>query len=124
MAWKSNLIYVSAGILVGVALTLYMREPEYIKVDKIHNRDRVITKIVERPDGSKTTEIIKDSSKTEIHREVKSLKKDWTVGVISSVTGPVPAYGVMVSRRIIGDIFVGGYVKTDLEAGLTITYTF
>jgi hypothetical protein len=121
---KTKLTYALVGMLAGFLLTAYYKESNVIEVDKIQERERVVTRIVERPDGSKTTEIIKETDKTETHLSKKSAKKDWLVGVTSSLNENTPNYGVQVSRRVILDLYVGGYAKTDGELGVIVTYSF
>lgn len=121
--YNAKFICVMVGVAIGALLVYFYKESNVIEVDKIQERERVVTRIVERPDGSKTTEIIKDSTKTEQHLK-KASKKDWTVGVSSSINERVPIYGVQVSRRIIFDLNVGAYAKTDGELGVMVSYSF
>jgi hypothetical protein len=123
-AWKPRLICLLAGVLLGSALVLRFKEPQIVTVDKIQNRVRVVTRIDQRPDGSKTTVITKDSAKTEMHLTSKPVKKDWIVGATSSLLEPVPVFTLQVSRRILGDIYLGVYARTDREFGLGLTFQF
>lgn len=123
MSWKAKLKFALAGIVIGGALVFYYKESNIISVDKVVNRDRVVTRIVERP-GQKITEIIKDSTKIVEHLENKSPKKDWTVGVTSTLNETVPVYGIQVSRRIIFDLSVGVFATTEGSLGALVQYSF
>jgi co-chaperonin GroES (HSP10) len=85
-------------------------------------KERIVTRIVERKDGTKETVIVDDrssKSKTNI-----SKVKNWGVSVGTSLTEKAPIYSISVDRKILGDFYIGGYAKTDSEVGVFIRYTF
>ncbi len=99
-------------------------------VTEVQERVRVVTRIIERPDGTKET-IIDEKRDTDTNiiseKESKPATSDWRVGVAASVpdvftTGA--AYTLNVERRILGDIYLGGYARTDKEFGVIISYSF
>ena len=103
-------------------------------VEKIvtQERRRVVTKVEEKPDGSKTTTIVEQSetkkdSKLQLSDISTPVKKNWIVGItggarLDQINQPI--YGAQVSRRIIGKLYVGGYARTDQELGLIIQFQF
>jgi hypothetical protein len=123
----------AVGFAIGVMLCLIIgmfvpKEKEIKEVVKYKERVRVVKRIVERPDGTKETTEITDSEKNFLKdKELKvSYKKDWNIGVgrsIYSRNNP-DSYTVMIQRRILGDLHIGVYGRTDLEVGALISYSF
>lgn len=75
-------------------------------------------------DGSKETIYIEEERK-EISRDVKKtpIKKDWIVGLSTKLPFQ-ETYTLSVDRRIIGNIYVGGYGSTDAEFGVSLRLLF
>ena len=165
-----------AGFLVAWLLFRSDKKVEYreqIKiqyVDKVEYKDRivekvaedvsssrqqnvrVITKYIERPDGTKemTKEEVSDtrdtdSSKTtidktqdtEAKREVVVQKevqiekvetpvvKDWHLSASAGLTtSAVPLYGAQVERRILGPVFVGLRADTNPSGSIVLGFDF
>lgn len=116
-------------LAIGAGIGTYFDAKHTIE-EKIVYKDRVKTEIKEvikeAPDGTKITErtIYKDEKKdTKIaKKEGIPVKKDWAVGVKYDLL-PVgePVWTAEVQRRILGDIYVGAYGRTDGVAGVSIT---
>lgn len=125
MNYKQKLLFSTiSGIALGVVLTLYYLKPETIKVTKTQETERVFTRIVERPDGSKVTEITKATNKKKEASTVSTRKNDYIVGVSSSLNNAVPVQSLYLQRRIILDLYAGVYIRTDSEIGFIISYSF
>jgi len=120
---------VYAGILAGVWFLGYsMRpEPEVKIVEKIVKQKEIVEKIriIESPDGTKTTIIdrrSKEKSKSELKKHIIPSKKDWIVGVGKHISKDV--YSISVSRRVLGDIYVGGEYNTGQGVLVHLAVTF
>jgi len=103
------------GIMIG-----YSQKKQNV-VSKVRERVRVDTIIVEQPDGTKIT-TIKELRDTERLTITESYRPNWNVGVSSTITDGI--YGLRVERRIIGELYVGGYARTDSELGVSVSYSF
>lgn len=118
-------------ILVGCSFAggLYLGKQDKPKIEtkevvKYQERVRTRTIIKERPDGSKETTIIENRNTKGKRTATKKVSKpDWSVG-ISSTIKKSPIYGAHVSRRILGDIWLGGYVRSDKEFGVNLRFDF
>lgn len=118
-------------LLIGAGLGTYFDAKHTIE-EKIVYKDRVKTQIreiiKEAPDGTKITERIihKDEKKKKKVAKIESIpvKKDWGVGVKYELFTPVPVYTVDVYRRVIGDLYVSVYGRTDNTFGVGLLYTF
>lgn len=98
-------------------------------VTKVQERERVRTIIEERPDGSKTTTIDrvvkKDATQNVI--QTKPIPKKWLISASRSLYGEQgvnPTWGTSIQRRIILDLYMGVYARTDKEIGVILTYQF
>ncbi len=108
------------------------KEIEYIEVEVVRERVRVVTVIKEHPDGSKETTIVKESEKNS-KKDSRYLEittptdKNW---IVSLSAGPLvdlslnPTYTLSVQRRIIWGAYMGAYVRTDKEVGISLAVTF
>jgi hypothetical protein len=165
------------GLILAFLLMPQQKEIEYKEnvkveyVEKVEYKDRVVEKIVydrsasknqkvkvvtkyiERPDGTKETikeevaettehEVVKveqaKEKETEIKKEVelkkeiqieyseKPAQKNWHVSgsVGLEVLSLTPLYGVGVERRIIGPFFVGARVDSNPSASLVVGFEF
>jgi hypothetical protein len=164
------------GVLLALSLMTPQKEIEYKEkvkieyVEKVEYKDRVVEKIVydrsasknqkvkvvtkyiERPDGTKETikeevaetvehETVKvdqvKEQQTEIKKEVEVKKeiqieyaekpavKNWHVnGSVGVDLTLVPVYGVGVERRIVGPFFVGARVDSNPSASLVVGFEF
>jgi len=116
-------------IIVTAAATWFLSpvkiKREIVEVEKIH--ENIVEVIVERPDGTKETRRTidrrKDTTKKDTMEKTPS-KNDWTVGLGKSMNRTKEVYTLNVSRRVIWDLSVGGYGRTDGEFGVTISYSY
>lgn len=128
---KLSLAALLVGILLGAALIhfLYPRIEERTEYkDREVVKTRIITRIKERPDGGKDTEIIEEGSKekdTKFKQE-KVMQKQYLVGLgastpIDNFSGP--EYSVLVGRRIVGPVL--GFVQASKNtATIGVLYEF
>jgi hypothetical protein len=118
-------------ILVGCSFAggLYLGKQDKPKIEtkevvKYKERVRTRTVIKERPDGTKETIIVEDKNTKGKRIATKKVSKpDWSIGVSSTIKKD-PIYGAQVERRIIGDIWLGGYARTDKEFGVSLRFDF
>lgn len=98
------------------------------KIESIDNtREHVVTTIKERRDGSKETRIVERRTKKSQRSEVRVIKPQWSVGVQAdseAITGGNGTYTFRVERRVLGDLYIGGYGSTDKEYGVSLSYQF
>lgn len=81
-----------------------------------------ITEIIQRPGETHT--IIKEVEKvkTQIKTDTKLQKLDWNLSISKSLKDN--EYSLGVTRRIIGDIYLGAYGTTNKEYGITVGVSF
>lgn len=120
MKTNKKLMYVGAISLVLFCIWFFYK-PETDKTVKTEKK-RTVTRIIERRDGTKETTVISDESKTDT--SIKTKPKNWSVGVGQSLTEKTPIYIVNVNKRILGDLSLGAYGRTDGELGVMIIYSF
>jgi len=62
----------------------------------------------------------------EVFREIRTPLPDWRVGAMIGVdlSGPGPAYGLQVERRIFGPIYVGAWGMSTGAVGIGVSVTF
>ena len=104
-----------------------VKEIEVIKKDV-----RTVIREVVKTDGSKETVTViedksKETSKKESSKEtiITNAKPQWRVqGLADLTTLASPVYGVGIERRILGPIFVGGFVKANREYGVSVSLEF
>ena len=107
------------------------REIEIVEVEKVQERVRTVTRIVEQPDGTKET-IIEEKRETDTVRDTKSKEvvsaylPQWSVGLGYSLIGKdgIPVYTLNIDRRIFADLFAGVYGRTDKELGISLRFEF
>lgn len=96
-------------------------------VTEVEDRVRVVTKIKERPDGDKETIIIRDektnTTKRAVHEKVVRVDPKWRIGVQYS-NPPDPIYGITIERYVLGNLSVGGFIRTNREVGLSLSVSF
>lgn len=118
-------------LVIGAALGTYFDAAHTIE-EKIVTKDRIKTVvrevITERPDGTKVTErhTTKDEKTKQVAKRKESISKqrNWAVGIKYDLFQPVPVWTAEVQRRIIGDVYVGLYGRTDGIVGASVTVTF
>ena len=117
------------GLLAGAYITKsYFPEVKEVQTEKeiIKTDVKIITRVVERPDGSKET-IIETTDRT-VKREDKNFTK--TENKAKNVKASLIAkysfaqkkedYGILLEKRILGPVFIGVYGDTSKQVGLSI----
>lgn len=132
---KTKLITLLAGVVVGASLALLLKPPvESTKVQMGAETTQVEVgtkevRIIERPDGTKETTIVENyvlEAKGSEYAEVEIIKPvapRWAIGLSAGLVGS-NSYRMSVERRIIGNLYVGGYATTEKEVGLSLTLLF
>lgn len=133
----SGIVLVSLGIggFIGYKVTKGAIKPEVktevkeVSVDKIITK--VVTKEITRPDGTKEVVTVTDRDEKVVKTNTNTIivdKNKWiaTIDVSKSFRDLTEkeVYGLNVSRRIIGDVFVGGRVTTNRDVGVVIGVQF
>jgi len=115
--WQS-LLKILLALLLGIAIGYSQKKTK--TVTKVQKRVSIDTVILERPDGTKIT-TIKERSNTKSYTKTESIKPQWSIGGLYNGRD----YGIIVQRRILGDLFLGGYgIPGKHEYGLAVTYQF
>lgn len=120
------------AILVGAGLCLMFDNQVHQVKEEIVYKDKIRTVVKEvireNPDGSKTIERISDKTEdknTTVNKVTqKPAKNDWLIGVKYDLFQPMPVWTAEVQRRIIGNVYVGAYGRTDGVAGVSLTVAF
>jgi len=129
--YRNYAIVVLVVGLLGYATGRYLqpakieiKKEEIIKTVEVVKKDVVIReRIVKGPDGTETTErVIEDKSTSTAKKEsetrestvVTNKKPDWRAAAMAGLdlSKMQPLYGGQVERRVLGPIFVSGYVLT------------
>lgn len=133
----NNLKIASVTLLLGVALgaivaKTYFPEVKEVQTEKeiIKTDVKVVTRVVERPDGTKET-IIESTDKT-VKREDKTSSKtnrkqpDYKANVIVkySFEDKKESYGALVETRLAGPLFLGVYGDTEKNVGVSVGLEF
>jgi len=118
-------------LVIGGAIGTYFDAVHTIE-EKVVVKDRIKTEIretiTEKPDGTKITDRV-----TNIDEKTKSVAskkesipvaKNWGVGIKYDLFVPVPVYTIEVHRRVIFDLYVSVYGRTDNVSGVGLLYTF
>lgn len=130
---KKYTIYIllAVGIfLAGVFTGSKAVPPKTITVEKEVVKTQIDTKTVikrvKTPDGTVTTEISKeDKSKIESDKSKKveiSNVKQWRASIYTTLK--TDQYGIMLERRLIGPVFVGGWITTEKVGGISVGLEF
>jgi hypothetical protein len=134
-----NLTYKSLGILVLVAAVVgaagcYWLMPTSQSTTFVDSKEttktdvRTITKIVEKPDGSRQTIIETTDNSTKVATEKQTIKTDskkWaaSVGVQANYTLQ-PEYFIMLERKVFSNVSLGLMATTDAYAGVYVQIAF
>ena len=103
------------------------------EIAKLKESVRIETRIIVKKDGTQETVIIEEREKEETNSNVLksekkiSFKKQWSVGLSAGGSGLFrgdPIYTLSVDRRVLGELFVGLYGRSDKELGLNLKYQF
>lgn len=116
---------------IGAALGTYF-DGKHVIEQTVVSQDRTKTTITEviteRPDGTKVTErlIDKKEKKDQVSNSKESIptKPNWGVGIKYDLFTPTPVWQAEVNRRIIWDLYVSVYGRTDGTIGAGVTIFF
>lgn len=128
---KNYLIVGVVCLAAGWLGNMYLLGPKVITKTEMVEVERVVTDIreviKENPDGSR--EIVRETVRvedreTKMKSQSKPSQKDWMIGGKMDIFTPNPVYQLDVSRRIIGDIYLGAYGRSDGIVGIGVTVLF
>lgn len=86
------------------------------------NKEQIVTRIIERKDGTKETVIVEDRTSKTYNRTPKV--NNWSVMVGENMADKRPIYMVGVDRIILPNISIGAYARSDREYGAYLRYSF
>lgn len=115
-----------AGLVTGFLVGRGTVKQKSLKVEQEQIvKTGTITRIVEKP-GERVTEIVENKVESVRNVVVKeeSKKTDWNLGLEYRVSQPIPTYGLSISRRVFGPLFLGGTVRTDKSFGVNVSIEF
>ena len=126
MQTKSKIIIGALLIVTGAATTYYSNSvKKETKLFETSNTE--INEVITKPSGEIIKrQIRKITTKRKEKRKIASPKsRNWILGISSSVPyNDTPKYTLKVDRRILGNMYLGGYIRTDKELGLSISLSF
>jgi len=101
---------------------------EVVTKVKIQKHIVIQERIVKTPGGKEIiTRTIRDDSRMDSIQISKNVKQNWIVGVSA---GPDrldfsdPTWTLSIDRRVLSDLYIGVYGRSDGEVGVSIKYTF
>jgi len=124
---KNSWTLIPIAMVVFVVGMKMCPTPKEKTVDKSHTKERVVTIIKERPDGSKETTIIENRDTKQSHIETKHSSPKWAIGASVGTSDwriREPIYGVRVERYIFESVSVGLYGRTNGDFGISGTISF
>ncbi len=140
MSTKVWLSCVGAAFVAGGGIGAWTLSHETVKTvqvdhDVVHDKIVTVTKTVKEPNGSvetdttSTKDITADDTKntqTVAPPAAAAEKPKWIVSATAATTLPtlVPAYGVMVQRRLFGPVIVGAQADTGARGMISVGIEF
>lgn len=142
---KTKVIIVSAGLLTAFAVGRYtapspnLKEKESISTDITKNENistKKETTITETPDGKKITKIDEETTTKTKEKEDQLEKLDLSITTKKSIVsvnalvgydftrGPVPTYGLAISKEFLGPITLGAWGLTNGTIGVSVGVNF
>jgi hypothetical protein len=120
---------VVAGITAVVVYYLIPKKIEYKEkiVTQVQTRERVRTKIIERPNGDKVTLIdsqVDTDLKQVSEKQSKPSLKDYRIGLYGSIpigVGEDTIYTLTVDYRLFMSVYGGVYIRSDKEIGVGLS---
>lgn len=121
------------GIVAG-ALAVYQFRPPEVRVEVqekeiVRTDTKTVTRVVERPDGTKET-VIESTDKsvskaTKSESVTKTLQKNWNVAIAAHTNRELELhYSVHVQRRVLGPFYAGVSANTIGMVGLSLGMEF
>lgn len=131
---KSILYSLSIGAIIGALIIWYAfpRVETQVKIETkvvTEYKTRIVERWTKDQNGNETHDRTEESSGTEASESTltKSVAKhNWNLGVQAGLTTDMNGvkYGVRAERRIVGPMFLGGYITTNKEAGISLGMEF
>lgn len=124
MPFKSYLAVFVAGVAIGgfVAFNGFKPTPEIQVQEKWKDRVVTVTKTVEVPGGTKTTETTTTQEASGTKDLTKTPRKPgWAFGLNYDSQ---MHYGASIDRRLLGDLWLVGGIKTDKTVSIGLRYEF
>ncbi len=134
MSYSKFVIYSIVLLAVGGSIGYTMTPTKTVTVTKtvekvVVKRD-VVTRVIKDPSGTETTVIVDRSTEntnTEAgsRTETSRINKDWAVSgaYLTGLNGKKEIVG-SVSRRVIGEVYVGAFGTSEGRAGVGFTFRF
>lgn len=100
-------------------------------VTEVQERERVVTRSMERPDGTKETIVVetraKNSTQNIDQKITQPKERVWSASISAGrgnyLTGE-PVYSLGVARKLLPNLSLGLYARTDRELGATLILNF
>lgn len=122
---KTKILVPGVLLLVFIAWLSVTTNKDEVSLKTKNKSKTEIIETIKKPDGEIITRrIIKKEKNKSSFKQITQVKKDWFIGVSSTVLSPEPTYSISVDRRIVGDVYIGGYVTTKKEVGISIKVSF
>lgn len=122
--------YEAAGLAIVCGIAFYAGSQQYDEMKQEMNKTNTVTveRIVEMPGGERiiTRTIKVQSTRSSSQTRIIS-KKDWIVGLSAAYVGEKgrsPILTLAVDRRIVLDVYLGLYARSDGEVGMGLKYSF
>jgi hypothetical protein len=123
------------ALILGAVAGFSLRKPQIVtktkEIIKYKKQQRIVTRIVERPNGEKVTIIDSRTQEASVSDKRSSQKVVRGAGYILSLSatpllknGTKPIYGVGLQKRLLGGLSGGLYVRSNKEVGILISYSF
>lgn len=126
---RLHLITLGAGLVIGGLLVYKLRPPEVRVETKEVVKTQTVTKIrrIKQPDGTVITEkdVVKNENKERQKLKTEKSKATYKLGVYAySQNWEQPEYGLMLQKRIFGDVFVFGALQQNEQISLGVAIEF
>ena len=122
--------YEAVGMAIVCAIGFYAGSQHYeeIKQDLKKTNTVVVERIVVKPGGEKIiTRTIREQTTHSSTQSKRPVKSDWIMGLSASYNGPKgisPIVTLDVYRRVVLDVYVGLYGRSDGEIGVGFKVNF
>lgn len=82
------------------------------------------TRVIIKPDGTRIEEEVNEHIIKEVNERLIAFDTKKYLFTISATPQANPTYMLGISKKFIGNLYLGGYGRTDGEYGLSLTYRF
>jgi len=129
---KQLLLVILSSMAIGASIAYTLTSSNVTTTEtQVKERDRIVTIIVEAKDGSKKTTIVQDKKRVSAEKSVikASVPKRNTINIsalysVDTTDRFRPAYGLSVSKEVLGPITIGIFGLTDGTIGVSIGGNF